>query len=504
MFRQLLGLVFVLGSLWAAEPRPRAIVLFYADDLGFADTSAYGCARVPCPHTERLAEQGLLFTDAHSTHSVCTPSRYSLLTGEYAWRRRGTGILPGDAKLILPTAQERPSLPALLRRAGYRTAAIGKWHLGLGRGRAPINWNAPIAPGPNEVGFDHSFIMAATGDRVPCVFLRNGCVVGADPADPIEVSYRTPFAGEPLGSTHPELLKPYAHSKGPQHNGAIVDGIPRIGFMRGGRAALWKDQDIADRLTDEAIAFIADCARQQTPFFLYFAANDIHVPRDPHPRFVGRSGLGIRGDVTVQMDACLGRLRAALEAHGYADSLIILSSDNGPVIDDGYDDGALRDCAGHNPVAPMSMGRVRDGKLEGGKYGIMEGSTRVPLIVCWPGHTRRGRSAALVSQVDFARTLAELVGAEVPEGALPDSRNCLPALLGQDAAGVPELIESNNGGCLAIRRGRYKYYRRGETDYLFDLEQDLGEQHNKAAEQPELTAELRALLQERTAGKATP
>ncbi|MBQ6941151.1 MAG: sulfatase-like hydrolase/transferase [Akkermansia sp.] len=501
MLRHLLYLLALSMPLVAAE-KPRAIVIFYTDDLGYNDTSTYGCEKVPCPNLDKLAAEGLRFTDAHSTHSVCTPSRYSLLTGEYAWRRPGTGILPGDAKLILPTTTERATLPSLMQKAGYRTAAIGKWHLGLGRGQKPTDWNHAITPGPNEVGFDYSFILAATGDRVPCIYLRNGHVVGLDPADPIYVSYKAPFAGEPLGSTHPQLLKPHARSNGPQHNCTIIDGIPRIGYMKGGKAALWKDQDMADRLTDEAISFIAESARMDKPIFLYFATNDIHVPRDPHKRFIGKSGMGIRGDVTLQMDDCLGRLRAALAQHGYSDCLFIFSSDNGPVINDGYFDGSIRDCKGHNPVAPMSAGKWRGGKLTGGKYGIMEGSTRVPFIVSWPGRTGSGDSTALISQVDIARSLAELAGAEVPTGALPDSRNQLPALLGQDTTGAPHIVESNNGGTLALRCAQYKYYRSGSTDHLYDLSTDLQEKHNIAAEHPELTRQMsQQLKQLRNNGK---
>ncbi len=493
MFKHLLCLLTLALPMAAAE-KPRAIVIFYTDDLGYNDTSTYGCDKVPCPNLDKLAAEGVRFTDAHSTHSVCTPSRYSLLTGEYAWRRKGTGILPGDAKLILPTENERATLPTLMRQAGYRTAVIGKWHLGLGRGDTPTNWNRTITPGPNEVGFDHSFILAATGDRVPCVYLQNGDVVGLDPADPIEVSYVAPFAGEPLGRTHPQLLKKHARSNGPQHNCALINGIPRIGYMKGGKSALWKDEDMADRLTDEAIRFIAESARMDKPIFMYFATNDIHVPRDPHKRFIGKSGIGIRGDVTIQMDDCLGRLRTALTQHGYSDCLFIFSSDNGPVINDGYFDGSIRDCKGHNPVAPMSAGKWRDGKLTGGKYGIMEGSTRVPFIVCWPGHTGGSNSAALISQVDLARTLAELAGTEVPAGALRDSRNLLPALLGHDSVGAPYIIESNNGGTLALRSGSYKYYRNGKTEHLYDLSVDLQEQNNIAAKHPELTQQLRKQL----------
>ena len=392
-FRSLFTALLMALPLQAAE-KPRAIVIFYTDDLGYNDTSTYGCDKVPCPNLDKLAEEGVLFTDAHSTTSVCTPSRYSLLTGEYAWRRDDTRILPGDAKLILPTKDERQTLPSLMQQAGYRTAVIGKWHLGLGRGEQATDWNRHISPGPNEVGFDHSFILAATGDRVPCVYLENGHVVGLDPNDPIEVSYEKPFEGEPLGSTHPQLLKPWARSNGPQHNCAVIDGIPRIGYMKGGKAALWTDQDMADRITDEAISFIRESAGMNKPIFLYFATNDIHVPRDPHHRFKGKSRMGIRGDVTVQMDDCLGRLRTALTENGYEDCLFIFSSDNGPVINDGYFDGSIRDCKGHNPVAPMGTGAWRNGKLDGGKYGIMEGSTRVPFIVSWPGHTPQGSTSA--------------------------------------------------------------------------------------------------------------
>ncbi len=493
-FRSLFTALLMALPLQAAE-KPRAIVIFYTDDLGYNDTSTYGCDKVPCPNLDKLAEEGVLFTDAHSTTSVCTPSRYSLLTGEYAWRRDDTRILPGDAKLILPTKDERQTLPSLMQQAGYRTAVIGKWHLGLGRGEQATDWNRHISPGPNEVGFDHSFILAATGDRVPCVYLENGHVVGLDPNDPIEVSYEKPFEGEPLGSTHPQLLKPWARSNGPQHNCAVIDGIPRIGYMKGGKAALWTDQDMADRITDEAIRFIRESAGMNKPIFLYFATNDIHVPRDPHHRFKGKSRMGIRGDVTVQMDDCLGRLRTALTENGYEDCLFIFSSDNGPVINDGYFDGSIRDCKGHNPVAPMGTGAWRNGKLDGGKYGIMEGSTRVPFIVSWPGHTPQGSiSSALVSQIDLARTLCELVGIAVPAGALPDSRNALPALLGSDSTGAPYIIEQNIGKLLAVRKGHYKYYRRNGKQHLFDLSTDLREEHNIAAEHPQLVQELDALL----------
>lgn len=465
-----------------AAEKPKAIVLFYVDDLGYNDTSITGCKEVPCPNLNRLAEEGLTFTDAHSAASVCTPSRFSMFTGKYAWRQKNTGILPGDAKLILPTKDEALTLPAMLQAAGYRTAAIGKWHLGLGRGEAPINWNKKIVPGPKEVGFDYSFIMAATGDRVPCVYVRNGEVANLDPNDPIEVNYDNNFRfpGELLGYERQDLLKPWGRSADKQHDKTIIDGISRIGHMRGGKSALWKDQDIADRLTEEAIGFIQRNAGK--PIFLYFGTNDIHVPRDPHPRFRGKSKLGIRGDATIQMDDCLGRLRNALINNGYTpeETLIIFSSDNGPVIGDGYLDGAVEACRLHKPAAPWS----------GTKYTLLEGGTRVPFIVHWPGRVAPGSSPALIGQVDLGRSLAALVGQNIPEGNMPDATNQLPALLGQDKTGRQEHVaQAYNGSRLALRSGHYKFIE-GKRPALYDLATDPQEKNNIANKHPELVRQF--------------
>lgn len=480
------------ASLSADRPaKPRAIVIFIADDLGYHDTSTYGCAKVPCRNLDKLAAEGLKFTDAHSTTSVCTPSRFSLMTGKYAWRQHGTGILPGDAKLILPTQEECMTLPSMMRLAGYRTAAIGKWHLGLGRGDAPINWNSRISPGPREVGFDYSFILAATADRVPCVYLRDGQVVGLDPTDPIEVSY-TPgfrFSEEKTADTHPELLKPWARPADRGHSCTIVDGISRIGHMRGGTAARWQDQEMADTLTREATSFIQESAGK--PIFLYFATNDIHVPRDPHRRFIGKSGLGIRGDVTVQMDDCLGRVHEALDQAGYGeDCLFIFTSDNGPVIQDGYLDHSKQDCDGHNPAFPFA----------GGKYTLQEGGTRVPFIVAWPGKVRTGESPALISQVDLPRTLAALVGVTVPENAMPDSQNQLPALLGQDSVGRSDLVEQAFGTTIALRSGFWKFFP-GSRPRLYNLSADPREERNIATQHPDVVRRLDARLQAIRSGR---
>jgi len=482
-------LALALSGFLSEGPKagPPNIVILYADDLGFGDVSCNGARAGQTPNVDRLAREGLNFSDAHTTSATCTPSRYALLTGEYPWRKRGTGVLPGDAKLIIEPG--RTTLASVLKGAGYRTGVVGKWHLGLGLDS--IDWNGEIKPGPLEVGFDESFIMAATGDRVPCVYLRGHSVVGLDPKDPIEVRYDRPIEGQPTGKGSPQLLRMHP-SHG--HDMAIVDGISRIGSMKGGKSALWKDEAMADTFTTEAVGFIE---RQKAGrFFLYFATHDVHVPRVPHPRFVGKSGMGPRGDAIVEFDWSVGEVLKALDANGLAENtLVILTSDNGPVVDDGYRDEAAEKLGDHKPA----------GLYRGGKYSKFEGGTRVPLIVRWPGRVKPGTSKALISQVDFLASLADLAGVPVRASATLDSRNHLPALLGEDPVGRETLIEQ--GGGLAVRRGKWKFIpasggprKNGPTNtelgndptpQLYDLDADPGETRNLAGEHPEILDQLR-------------
>ena len=420
MNRRWLAALFLLlcSAAWAQE-RPN-IVLIYVDDLGYGDASAYGAKRLKTPHLDRLAREGLRFTDGHAPAATCTPSRYALLTGEYAFRKKGTNVLPGDASLVIEPGRE--TIASMLRRGGYATGVVGKWHLGLGPQGGP-DWNGEVTPGPNEIGFDYSFIMAATGDRVPTVYVEDRRVVGLDPADPIRVRYDAPIGDWPTGKGRPDLLKMHP-SHG--HDMTIVNGVSRIGYMTGGRAALWKDEDMADVFTRKAVSFIEK--NRARPFFLYFATHDPHVPRLPHPRFAGKSGMGPRGDAILQMDACVGEVLAALDRMKLAGrTLVIFSSDNGPVVDDGYRDEAVEKLGDHRPAGP----------LRGGKYSNFEAGTRVPFLVRWPGRVKPGVSDALVSQIDLFASLAAFTRQSLPVGAAPDSENVLPALLGRSKTGLP-------------------------------------------------------------------
>jgi arylsulfatase A-like enzyme/outer membrane protein assembly factor BamB len=475
-------MVFVCGAAArgiGAETTPRPasrpnIVIILADDLGFGDVSCYGAKKVHTPNVDRLAREGLRFTDAHATSATCTPSRYALLTGEYPWRKKGTGILPGDAALIIEPG--RTTLPSLLRKAGYRTGVVGKWHLGLGGPDGP-DWNADIKPGPLEIGFDYGFIMPATGDRTPCVYVENHRVVGLDPKDPIRVSYAAPVGEEPTGRDHPELLK-MRPSRG--HDQTIVNGISRIGYMSGGKAARWVDEDMADTFTRKATAFIEQ--NKDRPFFLYFATHDIHVPRVPHARFAGRSGMGPRGDVILQFDWCAGEILRTLDRLGLADNtLVILSSDNGPVVDDGYQDEAVEKLGDHKPAGP----------LRGGKYSIWEGGTRVPFVVRWPARIKAGTSDAVVCLMDCLASLAALSQQPLASTDALDSVNVLPALLGESKTGRKQLVE-HAGQMLALREGLWKFIAsvKGPIGQLYNLADDLAETNNLAAANPERVKEL--------------
>ena len=492
-------LLAIAAPLFAAAPRGPNIVIIYADDLGYGDLSCNGATKIRTPHLDRIAREGRRFTQAHATSATCTPSRFALLTGIYPWRNKDAKILPGNAPLLIKPGTV--TVPALLQQAGYATGVVGKWHLGLGGDQ--LDWNGEIRPGPLEIGFNTCFLVPATGDRVPCVYVADHRVVGLDPRDPIAVSYAQPIGNEPTGRARPDLLK-YRFSHG--HDMTIVNGISRIGYMTGGQAARWVDEDMADVLTRRATAFIEQHRAQ--PFFLYFATQDIHVPRMPHSRFEGKSGLGRRGDVILQFDWCVGEVLATLDRLGLArNTLVIVSSDNGPVVDDGYHDGSVENLNGHTPAGP----------LRGGKYSAYEAGTRVPLLLRWPSRVQPGVSDALVSQLDFLATFAALAGQPVPAGAARDSRDATAALVGDDRVGRDHVIGQSANDRLSVRTADWKYIEPGPgpatnvnvnielgnspEHQLYQLKADVAEQRNVAAQNPAKVEELRALLARARQGK---
>lgn len=474
------------------QQRPN-IVFIYADDLGYGDVSSYGATKIQTPNIDRLANEGTRFTNAHSTSATCTPSRFSLLTGEYAWRQKGTGIAPGNASLIIDTAHI--TWPRIMQQAGYQTGIVGKWHLGLGDKEGP-EWNGDIKPGPRELGFNYSYIMAATLDRVPTVFIENYRIINWKATDQVEVNYHHKVGNDPTGAENQELLR-MKPSNG--HNNTIVNGISRIGWMKGGHAARWIDQNIADTFTSKAVNFIKK--NKQYPFFLYFASGDPHVPRDPNAHFVGKSGMGPRGDAILQLDWSVGQIVRTLDSLGLRrNTIIIFTSDNGPVVDDGYADKAAELLNGHAPWGPFS----------GGKYSIYEAGTRVPFIVSCPGSVPENKtSGALVSQVDMLASFASMTNQKYNQHQALDSRNYLKTFLGATNKGRKELIE--DAGTIAIVSDDWKYIEPGNgpavdtfvnirlgnspSPQLYNLKEDIGEHHNLASKYPGKVKQLAARLQ---------
>ena len=483
--------ITALLSCWSAQaknenPEKPNIVVILADDLGFGDVGFTGSKTIQTPRLDSLACNGLRFINGYATSATSTPSRYALFTGMYPWKNKDAKILPGDAPLLIDV--DAYTMPRMLQNAGYKTAAIGKWHLGMGNGN--LNWNEPISPCPNDIGFDYSCIIAATNDRVPTVYIENGQVVGLDQDDPIYVDYYNNFEGEPTALDHPEMLKmQWSH----WHNNSIVNGIPRIGFMKGGKSARWVDEEMADYFVDKVKDFVSE--NQDEPFFLYYGLHQPHVPRAPHPRFVGVSGMGPRGDVIVEADWCVGEVVDYLDSLNLLDNtMIIFSSDNGPVLDDGYKDNARELLGEHSPTGP----------LRGGKYSLYDGGTRVPLFVYWKGKIQPASTDALVSHLDLMASLGELAGAECPDYV--DSRNYLPVLLGKSDEGRDEFVFEAQGR-MGLRRGDYILIPpysgrdRNETgnelgnlpDYaLFNVVEDPAQQNNIADIEPERLEAMKA------------
>ena len=497
------------AALAVAADKPNLLVIM-ADDLGYGDVSAYGATALHTPHIDRLAADGLRFTSGYCTASTCTPTRYSFLTGSYAFRRKGTGIAPPNGHLVVPPGAL--TIAGIAKAAGYRSAVIGKWHLGLGlEGKGP-DWNGVIAPGPRELGFDYNFLLPTTNDRVPQVYVENDRVLNLDSRDPLWVGNNRPGGEHPTGISHRDTLKmDWSHG----HNGTIHNGISRIGFYTGGKTARFRDEDLADKWIEKSNAWLE--ANRTRPFFLFFASHDLHVPRMPHERFQGATTLGYRGDSIIQLDWCVGELMKTLDRLGLAEkTLVVLCSDNGPVMDDGYKDGALEKRGNHRPGGPF----------RGGKYSVYEGGTRTPFITRWKGRIKPGVSTQVVATIDLAASLAAITGTPLPAGACLDSFDVSGALLGVPGArGRAHLVQQDNGGTgnFGFRVGDWKLVRADTEEanneiverplqrtsvprfQLFDLAKDPAETSNVLAQNPvigdRLKAELAALI---AAGRTRP
>ncbi|MEP6670946.1 MAG: arylsulfatase [Chthoniobacter sp.] len=489
--------VFISCVAHAAESKPN-IVFILADDLGYGDLGCFNKdSKIPTPNLDRLAAEGMRFTDAHAPTSVCTPTRYAILTGRYSWRSRlQRGVLgPWSEPLIAP---ERLTVASLLKQHGYATAAIGKWHLGMGwltkDGQPPsirrdrlsnVDFAKAITDGPTTHGFDYYF-----GTNVPnyppYCFIENDHTVGI----------------------------PSVPDAGP---GELFN-IP--GPMLPG----WKLVNILPELTRRAVRWIEDSAKSGKPFFLYLPLTSPHYPVVPAPEFKGTSKAGEYGDFVFQTDWTLGQVLDALKRAGVAENtLVIFTSDNGPEVVE---------------IKPGAYDRVLEyhhysmGGLRGAKRDTWEGGHRVPFIVRWPGKVKAGIvSDETICHVDFMRTVAALLGADLPEAAAPDSYNLLPLFLGQKHnEPIREATVHHSGsGKFAIRKGAWVLIdapsgddngtngepqwlkdERGYTRHtlpgeLFNVREDLIERHNYFAERPEIVRELKALLEKYKAdGRSTP
>ena len=487
----------------ADAPKPSVrpnIVYVLCDDLGYGDVKCLNAdGKIATPHCDRLAAEGMIFTDAHSSSAVCTPTRYGILTGRYNWRSRlKNGVMGGMSPPLIEPG--RLTVPAFLRAHGYHTAAVGKWHLGMNWPLKPdaapfddkiekgadgwrVDFSKPITGGPVSVGFDYFFGIAASLDMVPYTFIENDRVTAlptTDKAFPM-------MAGRTGGATR----------KGPA-------------------AADFEAVDVLPALTKKAVDIIGDraaAAREGKPFFLYLPLNAPHTPIAPGAEWQGRSGLNPYGDFVMQVDATLGAVLGALEKAGIADNtLVIFTSDNGCSPEAKFDELLAK---GHNP----------SDRFRGTKADIFDGGHRIPFIVRWPARVKaRQVSDQLICLTDLFATCAEILGEKLPDTAAEDSVSLLPAFEGRATQPLREAVVHHSiNGSFAIRQGNWKLELCADSGgwssprpgtpaaknlppvQLYDLAADIGETHNVQAGHPEVVARLRALLAKYAAdGRSTP
>lgn len=473
------------------------IVLIYTDDLGYGDLSCYGATKVTTPNIDRLAQEGRSFTDAHSVSAVCTPSRYALLTGQYPFKEDIYAAVFHKVGLIVDTA--RFTVADLMKKHGYATACIGKWHLGFGD--SIPDWNGELNPGPLELGFDYYFGMPVVSSHPPFVYVENHRVVGLDPNDPFV------FDQNQKAETREFQEKMW---------------IDRVSGARAAHA-LYNDELVGTTLAEKAVQWIRD--QKKNPFFLYLATTNIHHPYTPHPRFQGTSQAGRYGDFIHELDWIVGEVMNTLEEQGLAENtLVIFTSDNGGMLNQGGQDA-------------WKLGHRMNGDLFGFKFDAWEGGHRIPFIVRWPGKIEPGsRSDILISNVDMLATFADLLDYDLSEGEGPDSYSVLPALTGnpekqiRDHLGIAAWQKPN----LSLRSGKWMYIgaqggggftgtipgdhglggpgalnftggvnsdivngkirEDAPKEQLYNLENDLGQSRNVILDYPEIAMEMRQKL----------
>lgn len=419
----LVGLSTLGAGAQAPDPSTRPnVIIINADDLGYGDLSCYGATLINTPNIDALADRGRRFTDAHSASAVCSPSRYGLLTGAYPLRANLWGPVNFRHRLVIDPNQT--TLGSLFQDAGYATACIGKWHLGIGEEQT--DWNGTLAPGPNACGFDYYFGHAVVNSSSPYVYVENDGVVGYDPEDPFVYGQRS--VTEEYPAKH---------------------GLDRIG---GADAAhrLYRDHEVGTTLVERATQWIQERADDE-PYLLYLATTNIHHPFTPAEPFVGTSGCGLYGDFVHELDWMVGEIVRAAEARGDLDNtLIIFMSDNGGMLNVGGQEA-------------WEAGHRLNGPLLGFKFGIWEGGHRIPMIAAWPGRIPEGTTSDhLISQVDFLATFAVLLspwtGQATVSSAL-DSINQLPELFGETETPLRDqlVVLSNSQRHVSIRTQRWLY-----------------------------------------------
>ena len=473
---------FAAGKAKGLRPN---IVIILADDLGYGSVGCYGAPQkfVATPNIDRLSREGIRFTDANTPSSLCSPTRYGLLTGRYCFRTSlKWGVLGAMDPLIIETS--RPTVASMLKQAGYSTGIIGKWHLGIGtKRREETDLSSPLSPGPLQVGFDSFFGIPAVHGDTWGIYVDNEKVWGLRSTNYVEPPHRCYY---------------------PANEGKFM------GFDAPQRDD-WTAQTV---LTDRAVSWI----RQQTaakPFFLYFASAAIHAPITPTKESQGASGIGPVGDWIQDVDISVGRIMKTLDESGFGDNtLVIFTSDNGGVWL-GVKPEKVPEVLPYPHLLTVTWeaqekGFKANGDFRAGKASIYEGGFRVPFIARWPGHIpARSESDQMVCLVDMMATIAELTGQPLPKPQVggEDTFSFLPALLGKTDAkpNRKALVLHSGAGTFAVRKWPWKWIegipanKQGKTGFrgveeLYDLSTDPGEKHNVIHEHPDVVNELRAFL----------